>query len=276
MDSIGIIAGNGSFPLLVARAARAAGTRVSVVGFSGHMDQELARAFQAEADNYAELKLGQLGKLIKHFKKQGVTRLTMAGAISKPKALRTRPDLRAVKLFFKARNRGDDNLLRLVIQELENEGFTVFGAADLVPDLRTPAGVLTRESPSEDEWDDLRFGVSVARQMGNLDIGQCVVIRGGMVAAVEGMEGTDATILRGGELAGPGSVVVKTVKPNQDKRVDLPAAGPETIRSLVKAKAACLGLEADQTLLLDRQETLALADKHKIAVVGLTPENTAE
>lgn len=264
-DFIGIIAGKGQFPVLVAREARASGMRVAICGFHGHTDP----ALEAEADAFTLVHLGQFGRLMTFFEDNGVRRVCFAGAISKPRALDLRPDLRAARVLFRLRGKGDDAILRAVIEELESDGLTVMQAAELVPALRAPEGVLTRRSPSDEEWDDIRFGWPVARVMGRLDIGQCIVVKRGIIMAVEGPEGTDATLKRGGELGGQGCVALKMVKPGQDERIDLPALGTTTIDTLVAHGYTCLAFEAGKTLFFDREASLARADSCGLAVVAL-------
>ena len=181
-----------------------------------------------------------------------------------------RPDMRAAKLIFRLRNKGDDALLRAVAEEIESEGMAVEPPHVIVPDLLTPGGVLTSRAPDEHEWENLRIGFRVAKDMGRLDIGQCVVLRKGVVAAVEAIEGTDETVRRGCALAGAGCVVVKVFKPGQTDRVDLPSVGHRTIATMAEGGATCLGVEAGRSLLFDREKTLALAEEHGIAVVGLS------
>jgi len=260
------MAGSGQFPLLVARGARADGRRVVICGFHGNTDPALA----AEADAFNMIHLGQLGALIDFFKQNGVTRACMAGAISKPRALDLKPDFRAAKLIFKlAGNKGDDALLQAVAEELSSEGISMVRPDALVPMLHSPVGILGRVRPDHDTASDVRYGHRIAKAVGALDIGQCVVVRSGMVIAVEGIEGTDTAIARGGELGGAGCTVVKVVKPDQDRRLDLPSIGAGTIELLARYKMACLAFDADGTLFFDRELALAEADKHGIAVVGL-------
>ena len=262
---LGIIAGAGQFPAQVARGARETGRRVIIAGFTGHTDPALA----AEADHFTLLHLGQLTKLLDFFHCHGVTELCLAGAISKPKALDFRPDMRAVKLLFTLRGKGDDALFKAVTAELAREGFTVLRASAFVPGLAAPEGVLTRRAPTDEEMDDIRFGWPIARTMGSLDIGQLIVVKSGIVVAVEAMEGTDATLERGGQLGGAGCTAVKIFKPGQDERIDQPAIGPKTIAVMAKHTYACLAFEAGNTLLFDRDETVRLADGAGIAMIGL-------
>lgn len=272
MKSIGIMAGSGQFPILVARGARRNGLRVVICGFHGNTDP----ALEAEADAFTLIHLGQLGKLIDFFRKNEVREACMAGAISKPKALDLKPDLRAAKLLFKlAGNKGDDAILRAVADELQSEGIRVVRPDSLAPDLSSPVGVLGAVRPSEEIWQDIRFGWNVAKTLGSLDIGQCVVVRSGIVAAVEAIEGTDAAIARGATLGGAGCTVVKVVKPGQDTRLDLPSIGEHTLRLLGEHRCSCLAFDAEGTLFFDRQSALSFADANGIAVVGLPADASA-
>ena len=270
-ETIGIIAGSGQFPLLVAAGAHSQGFVVAVCGFHGHTDPILAQS----ADAFALLHLGQFAKVIAFFKKQQVRRICMAGAINKPRALSLRPDWRAAKMLMRARHKGDDALLRAVAGELESEGFQVVQPATLAPGLLAPEGVLSARSPTGDEWLDIRFGWPIARLMGRLDIGQCLVVRQGIVMAVECLEGTDATLKRGAALGGPGCMAVKIAKPGQDERVDLPSIGSATMDALIEHKFAGLALQAGKTLFFDREKALALADAAGLCVVAL-PETFME
>lgn len=265
---LGIVAGRGQFPVLVARGARAIGRPVVMVGFSGHTDPAIA----AEADAFSMLHLGQVGKVIEFMHRHGVTELCFAGAISKPKALDLRPDMRAVKILFSLRGKGDDALLRAVADELAKANLTVVSPVAFAPSLRAPAGVQTRRAPSPEEWDDIRFAWPVALTVGKLDIGQCVVVRNGIVTAVEAIEGTDAALERGGTLGGAGCVALKIFKPGQDDRMDQPAIGPQTIRVMAKHKYSCLAYQAEDALFFDLDEAVRLADAAGIAIIGLSRE----
>jgi hypothetical protein len=265
--TLGLIAGRGQFPFLTARGARGRGMRVAAVGFHGHTDPALA----GECDAFVMLHLGRVGRMIRFLQREGAGPVALAGAIHKPRAMQIRPDLRAMRLLFSHNAKGDDALLRRFLAELETEGFTPVQAADLVPDLRAPEGVLSAREPSAEEWEDLRMGWDAAKRMGGLDVGQCVVLKRGIVTAVEAVEGTDEAVRRGTALGGPGCVVVKVVKPGQDERMDLPSAGLETLRTMAAGRAACLGLEAGKSLFFDMQESLELAAREHIAVVGLSP-----
>lgn len=267
-DALGIIAGKGQFPVLVARGAKAMGRPVVMVGFSGHTDP----AIETETDAFTMLHLGQVNKLIDFMHAHKVSELCFAGAISKPKALDIRPDMRAVKLIFSLRGKGDDALLRTVADELAKEGLRVVSPVAFAPSLRAPEGVQTRRHPSPEEWGDIRFAWPIARTMGRLDIGQCLVVKNGVIAAVEAIEGTDAALERGGVLGGEGCIALKIFKPGQDDRMDQPAIGPQTIRVMAKHRYACLAYQAKDALFFDLEEAMRIADAAGMAVIGLTPE----
>ncbi len=264
--NIGIIAGAGQFPALVARTAKAAGAKVFICGFTGHTEEQLAQ----EADDFTIINIGQLGKLLKFFHGHKVKQLCLAGAIKKPNILDIKPDLRATKLFFKLtkNKQGDDALLRTIAAELQSEGFEVVQAANLVPGLHAPAGVLTKTAPSQEHWESIRYGWPIGKSLGAYDIGQCLVVYKKMVVAVEAMEGTDATLERGGSLS-KDCIAIKMSKPGQDSRTDLPAIGLNTVNILAGHGYLCLAYEAGKTLFFDRDEAVKLADKHGIAIVGV-------
>ncbi len=265
-EKIGIIAGSGQFPRLIARQARKNGFGVAICGFYANADPDLAQ----ECDAFTLLHLGQLKKMLDFFHDAGVKRLCLAGAISKPKALDLRPDLRVTRLLFSLRTKGDDAILRAFMTELESEGFMVVNPADLVPDLRAPAGILGAVKPSDIIRANVTYGWPIAVSIGRFDIGQGLVVRENMVMAVECLEGTDAMLCRGAELGGKGCVALKTVKPKQDMRADLPSIGLQTIQQLTTLHYAALVIEADSTLFFDREASIALADQHNLCLWALT------
>lgn len=274
MDSvIGLIAGGGQFPLLFAEAARSRGRKVVAVG---HLSDSLPELEQA-VDTLCWIKLGQLGKIISFFRKQGVQEAVFAGTITKTRIFRdVLPDLKALTLWNKIDLHQDDAILRAVANVLENEGIKILASTCYLEHLLFPRGVLGRKKPTASQVEDIRLGWKMAREIGRLDVGQCVVVRDRVVMAVEAIEGTDATILRGGELAGSGAVVVKVKKPNQDFRFDLPATGTKTIETLARVRGSVLAVEAGQSLLFDHEEMVAAADKAGIAVVGIMPNEQDE
>ncbi len=272
MKTLGLIAGNGRFPLLFADAARQAGYRVTAVAHRG----ETPEALQDRVDELHWIKVGQIGHLIEHFKAAGVETVVMAGGIKKARMFTEyRPDLRALKVLAKVRHFKDDALLRALADELESEGIAVRDATQFLPSLIAEAGTLTTR-PSAEQWEDIRFGAAMVKTVGRLEIGQCVVVKNRTVLAVEAIEGTDEAIRRGGRLAHGGAVVVKMAKPQQDLRFDIPAVGPTTIASMQEVGAAVLAVEAGKTLMLDKAEMLEAARKAKIAIVGIAGDDCEE
>jgi DUF1009 family protein/predicted dehydrogenase len=263
LQKIGLIAGSGQFPLLFALAAEQSGLQVIAVGFQGETNVSLAE----HVEEFHLLKLGQLNRLIRAFQKAGITRAAMAGAINKSRIYtRIRPDWRAVKLLNKLRNKKDDFLLRAIAQELESEGIQIEPSTMLLPTLLAPEGILTRRKPNRREEEDIAFGWQLAKGMGHLDVGQCLVVKNQSVLAVEGIDGTDATIMRGGELCREGAVVIKVSKPRQDLRFDVPAVGLETIETMRRVKAKVLVIEAGKTIIFDQEKMIDTADAFGISV----------
>ncbi|MBW2096836.1 MAG: UDP-2,3-diacylglucosamine diphosphatase LpxI [Deltaproteobacteria bacterium] len=264
--ALGIIAGSGRFPLLVARSAREAGLRVVAIAHKGETDP----ALEQETDTIVWIRLGQLGQLIRNLKKHGVRNAVMAGAIKKRRMFENvLPDLKGLSLMSRLVIFHDDDILRAVARELAKEGIEIVSSTTHVPDLIAPPGILTRRKPSKNEKEDMAFGWRIAKDLGRLDIGQCVVVRQKTVLALEAIEGTDETILRGGRLGREKTVVVKVSKPNQDLRFDVPSVGVGTIKTMIEAKAGVLVVEAGKTLLFDRKEMISLADEKGIAIASL-------
>jgi DUF1009 family protein len=250
---------------MVAEAAKARGYRVVVVA---HHD-ETDRAIESPADHIIWIKLGQLGQLIKALKRHGVREALMAGTISKRRMFsRIRPDIKGLSLMSKLAVFHDDGILRSVSEELEKNGIQMVGSTVFLPQLLATPGCLTRRRPSKEEKEDIAFGWHVAKELGRLDIGQCVVVRKKTVLALEAIDGTDETILRGGRLAREKAVVIKTSKPNQDLRFDVPAVGLKTLEVMNKVKASVLAIEAGKTLMFDKPAMIEYADRHKIAILS--------
>lgn len=263
---IGLIAGGGQFPLLIAEAAKKEGMRVMAVAHHDETDPKLSD----RVDDIVWIKLGQLGQLIKAFKTRDVTEALMAGTITKKRMFENiRPDLKGLTIMSKLAFFHDDDILRAVSKELAREGVTIISSTQFLPELIAPEGCLTARRPNRAEKEDIRFGWKMAKALGRLDIGQCVVVRKKTVLAVEAIDGTDATILRGGRLAQEKAVVVKVSKPGQDIRFDVPCVGLETIRTLSRVNGAVLAVEAGNTLLFDKAEMIAEADMNHIAIVSL-------
>ncbi len=266
MSKLGIIAGGGQFPLLVAEAARRHGRRVVLVAHRGESLPEV----EAAADYCLWIKLGQLGKMVAFLQQQGVGQCVFAGTITKTRIFRDIwPDLKALQLWHKIDIRQDDAILRAIAALLAEEGIEVVASTLYLQELLFPKGILSRKKPDAEQRRDIAFGWQMARRVGALDIGQCVVVRDRAVLAVEAIEGTDAAIRRGGGLAGEKAVVVKVKKPHQDFRFDLPAIGQQTITTMSEVKAAVLAVEASQALLFDRSEMVAAADRAGLVVIGI-------
>ena len=265
-ERLGLIAGNGRFPIIFADNARKLGYHVSAVAHEGETDPEL----ENHVDRIHWIKIGQLNKLIKAFKDDQVHQAVMLGGIKKTHVFTTvRPDFRALALAARLALWKDDDILREIAKELEKEGIAICESTFGLEGILADEGPLTTRVPSEKEWEDIRYGWEVAHDIGRLDIGQCIVVKDRVVVAVEAVEGTDEAIKRGGQLAKDGAVVVKRCKPQQDLRFDLPAVGPRTIEVMASVNASVLAVEAGRTIILDRDLTLKQAKSSRIAVVGI-------
>lgn len=265
-ERIGLIAGNGRFPILFAENATRLGYVVSAVAHLGETDPELER----HVDRIHWVKIGQFNKMIQALKDDGVRQAVMLGGIKKTHIFTTvMPDVRALAVASRLRHLKDDAILREVAAELESEGIVIRESTFGLDGILVREGTLTKKKPSEKEWVDIRYGWEIVQDIGRLDIGQCVVVKGRVIVAVEAVEGTDEAIRRGGQLAREGAVIVKRSKPQQDLRFDLPAVGPATIETMRAVKATALAVEADRGIILDRDETLQLADQAGIAIVGV-------
>jgi DUF1009 family protein len=266
---LGLIAGRGRLPFDIAQAARRRGLGVAAVAFHGDTDPALAEA----VDRITWLHLGELEALLSALHEAGARDVVMAGKILKTNlygdVARLKPDARAIALIAGLRDRSDDGILGAIADTLAEEGLVLRPQAELVPELLAEKGVLGQVAPDAEQRADAEFGWRIAKALGEVDVGQTVVVRARAVMAVEAIEGTDAAIRRGAALGGPGVTVVKVAKPRQDARFDLPAVGPDTLRVLIEVGAAALAVEAGRTLVVDREEVLRLADRHGIALLGV-------
>lgn len=276
MERIGLIAGNGKFPLLVLDAARAQGMEVVVVAIKEEAFPEIE---DHGAASVHWLSLGELSKLIETFQREGIRRAIMAGQVKHKQIFSAiRPDWRLAKLLLSLTTRNTDRLIGAVAKVLAEEGITLESSTGLLEPLLVKSGVLTRRSPTEREQKSIDYGRTVARQLAQHDIGQTVVIAESACVAVEAMEGTDAAIERAGHimssLQGDASTlsraltVVKIAKPNQDMRFDVPVIGMKTIEVMQAAGATCIALDAGKCLLLDGEKILDAANAAGIAVVA--------
>jgi len=271
MNRIGLIAGGGQFPILFARAAAARGHDVWAAALVGEADPALAQVVAA----IEWVRLGQMGRLIRFFTQNGICEAVMLGAVTKTKLFTDlRPDLKALALVSRLAHTHDDGILRAFAAAMEKEGICIRPATMLLPELLAPAGCWTRRKPHAAEKADMELGWRIANQIGGLDIGQCVVVGGGSVLAVEAIDGTDATIRRGAGLGKGHAVVVKVCKPNQDLRFDMPAVGAQTVATMAAAGATALMIEAQRAVVFDRNEMIRLAETAKISIVARPDEAT--
>ncbi|MGD9630319.1 MAG: LpxI family protein [Pyrinomonadaceae bacterium] len=261
----GLIAGNGQFPFLVVQGARKAGVELAVVA----IQEETDRHIDEVADNVLWVNIGQLGKMIDFLKKQGVEKAIMAGQVKHVQIFSGAvPDMRMLKMLWNLPKRNTDSLIGGVAAEMASEGIELIDSTFFVGDHLAPHGPITRRRPSDIEKENIEYGLHIASEIARLDLGQTIVVRAKACVAVEAMEGTDAAIKRAGELANGKLTVVKVAKPNQDMRFDVPVIGMPTIETMVAAGATCLSVTAGKTLIFDRDQTIELANEHKIAIVG--------
>lgn len=267
ISRIALISGSGRFPLFLARAARANGIEVIAMAIKSAADKQIAGV----ADKVYWVDIGQAKRLIELFAREKIKYAVMAGKVNKAAVIRQalRLDEEAKSLFKKLRNRKDDTILSAIASRFKDFGITLIDSTLFLKDLMPQKGLLTGKRPGKRESADIKFGFSIAKDMGELDIGQSVAVKDKAVIAVEAIEGTDEAIRRAGKLAGEGVVVVKVAKPKQDMRFDVPTVGLETIKALREAKASVLAIEAEKVLVLDRDEMINKADRADISVVAV-------
>lgn len=263
---LGLIAGNGKFPLLFAQKARQ--EHYKVVAAAVYKDTScFLRIF---VDKIAWFKVGELKKLFDYFKKEGVKKVIMAGQVNPDNLFDQKVvfDETFQKLFQALKDRKADTIFNAVADKLKEHEMELLDSTLLLKDCLAPKGTLTKRGPTLKELEDIKFGETIAKEMGEIDVGQTVVVKDKAIVAIEAMEGTDKTILRAGKIAPTGGVVVKMSKPNQDLRFDVPVIGPRTIRVMKKANARCLAIEAKKTLIIDRNKCIQLADQEGICIVA--------
>jgi DUF1009 family protein len=278
LDPVGLVAGWGRFPVVVAQSLKSQGCEVHCVGLKGHADSTLREI----CDSYLSSGPARMGSHIRFFRRHGVKRATMAGKVFKHKLLFGRfgwlslvPDLRTFLAFFphfiaRKKNRNDDALLTAVVETFAQGGIHMAPATDFAPQLLARPGQLTSRAPTAAEWKDIDFGWKLAKEAGRLDIGQSVCVKGRAVLAVEAVEGTDACIRRAGELCEQGGfTIVKVAKPQQDMRFDVPTIGLGTIESIIAARGRVLAIEAGKTIIVDETEIVSLANKNGLAIVSI-------
>ncbi len=264
---IGLIAGSGSFPIIFSKKAADRGFSVFAVGYHNETDSVLS--------DYVEsleiIHIGQIKRLIRFFKKNRIKEAVMIGAIKKPGAiLDIRPDMKAISLIANMRHSThDDKILRAFAKVLEDEGIRIRSSTFLLPELLADEGCWTKRKPTKAERADIELGWKMAKEIGRLDIGQCVVVSNGTVMAVEAIDGTDSTICRGGGFCNGNAVVVKVCKPMQDFRFDVPAVGAQTVKSMHEAGATVLLIEARRSLVFDKEEMICLANQWGITIMAM-------
>ena len=274
---IGMMAGWGDFPVLLAEAFKRQGREVYCLGVVGHADPRLAEI----CDHFQWSGLAKFGGALRYFHRHGVTETIMAGKIFKTLLfqrwawIRHLPDLRTIRMFIphyftRRKDCKDDTILGAIVEEFAAEGIRFVPPTDHVPELLVRAGQLTRRGPSGWQWKDIAFGWTMAKEMGRLDVGQSVAVRDQAVLAVEAVEGTDQNIRRAGTLCKAGGfTVVKVAKPQQDMRFDVPTIGVGTLRTMLESGGAVLAIEAHRTIILEEPKVIEFADQNKLVIVSL-------
>ncbi len=263
--TFGLIAGNGNFPFLVVEGAKKAGQKLVVAAIREETDKRIEEV----ADKVIWVGIGQLGKMIKFFKSEGVERAIMAGQVKHIQIFSGAfPDWRMAKMLYNLPRRNTDSLIGGIADELAKDGIELIDSTYFIQDQLAHEGILSKRKPTDIEQGNIEYGLKIANEIARLDLGQTIVVRAKACVAIEAMEGTDATIRRAGELAKGKLTVVKVAKPNQDMRFDVPVVGVPTINTMIEAGATCLCVTPQKTLIFNREEMLKLASQHKICVIG--------
>ena len=269
METLGLLAGIGHLPVDVAQSAKKLGYKVVAIAVVADTDPELPE----NADVFYTINVGKVGKILQTLKQHDVRNVTMIGKVTKEVLYKNGvmiPDLTTIRVLASLPDRKDDTIMNAIVKLIEDKGMHVMDQTVLIQPLLPEPGVLTKRKPTEQEWEDMRFGFRMAKELGRLDIGQTVVVKNRAVMALEAIEGTDACILRGGFLGKGGVVVAKTAKPAQDNRFDMPSVGTTTLTSMIHAGATGIVIEAGRTLLVDRKRTLAMAEEKGITIVSMS------
>jgi DUF1009 family protein len=262
---LAIIAGNGIYPRELARAARTTGVqKIFAIAFEGETDATLAEL----VDEICWLRVGQLSRMLASLRDSQIRNAIMAGQIAPRNLFDLHPDWRALLLLAKLKRRNAESIFRAIADELEKIDVTLLPATTFLEDFLVTRDLIAGPKLSRREKSDVDFGWEIAQKIAALDIGQTVIVKNGTVLAVEGLEGTNETIHRGGKLAGSGAIMIKVAKPDQDMRFDVPVVGPETISVAAEAKVRVIALEAGCTLILDKEMVLGTAEKARIALFG--------
>jgi DUF1009 family protein len=265
LHTLGIIAGNGVYPQLLADSARNAGVKkIIAAAFTDETDPALGQ----RVDLVEWMRVGQLNRLLKFFRAQDIHHAIMAGQIAPKNLFDLRPDWKALVLLGKLKQRNAESIFAAIAEELAKIDIDLLPATTFLEDFLASSGLIAGPKLSRQEEDDVDLGWKIAKEIARLDIGQSVIVRNGTVVAVEALEGTNHAIRRGGELAGSGAVMVKVAKPSQDMRFDVPVIGVETIRIAAEARLRVIAVEAGKTLLLERDAIIDLANRSKLSIAA--------
>ena len=267
MERVGLLAGAGYLPVECAKAAKRLGFEVCAVRLLDESPKEL-KDCTAEC---VDISIGHLDAILNYLKEKGIKKVTMLGKVTKELLFngKVQPDARMLELVMALPDRKDDTIMMMFVRELAKAGMQAFDQTALLRMLMPHRGTLTELEPTKEQMKDMEFGFRIAKELGRLDIGQTVVVKNMAVMALEAIEGTDACIARGGKLANGGAVVVKVAKPEQDSRFDVPTVGRATLEGMVKVGATALAIEADKTLLVEKEDVLAIANEHGITIAAI-------
>jgi len=264
-ETFGIIAGNGLYPKELAMAARRAGVkRIVTAAFIDETDPTLTE----QVDTIEWMRVGQLARLLKYFREQGVRHAVMAGQIAPKNLFDLHPDWKALLLIARLKERNAESIFGGIAAELEKSGVELLPAVTFLEGALASAELIAGPKLSRRQIRDVEFGWNIAKEIARLDIGQTVIVKNGTVLAIEGFDGTNETIRRGGKLAGTGAIMIKVSKPNQDMRFDVPVIGVETVRVAHEAGVRAIAIEAGRTLLLDKPAILEQANRSQISIIG--------
>jgi hypothetical protein len=273
-QTVGLLCGAGLLPIRVAQSLKGSGHHLVAIGIKGEADP----AIETLADRFHWTGIAKLGRWIRVFRDAGADAVLMCGAIRKARMFGSKvallPDWRTVKLWYgQTRSKQDHTILGAVADQFEQEGLPVRSVREFCPDLLIRRGCMGRRRPGRREWADVRFGWPIAKQVAALQIGQCIVVKEQAVVAVEGIDGTDATLRRGGALASEGAVAVKVPKEGHDERFDIPCIGPDTADVLARSGISLLAVQAAGTILLDAHVVRGRLDEAGVCIVALEPED---
>ncbi|MEW6558061.1 MAG: UDP-2,3-diacylglucosamine diphosphatase LpxI [Elusimicrobiota bacterium] len=261
---IGLVAGNGSFPLVFIKQAKKRGEKVVAIALYDETDKSI----ETLADKTYWINVGQFSKLIETFKKENIKKCVMAGQVKHTKLFSVKPDLKALSLLTKLKSKTADSILSAVCDELKKEGIEFLSSAIYLSDSIAKKEILTKIKPDKSQKEDIEFGYKIAKEIAQLDIGQTVCVKDKSIVAVEAMEGTDECIKRSGKITDT-FTVVKVARPKQDMRFDIPVIGLRTVETLKEANALVLAIESEKTLILEKENAIKFADNNKICLVGI-------